>query len=96
MFLRGGERQFDSAGGKPTPQRPAEQDRASEETQKSTKEAEEETGNSSIENQGNRAFLEGVSCSLVLTTAGRKESLSLEREGFCRVKALMSSVGTLS
>lgn len=49
-FLRGRERQFYSAGGKPTSQSPAEQDLASEETQKSAKEAEEETGNSSTEN----------------------------------------------
>ena len=95
-FLGGRERQFYSAGGKPTSPSPAEQDLASEETQTSAKEAEEETGNSSTENQGNRAFLERVSCSLVLTAAGRTELLSLEREGFCRVKALMSSVGTLS
>ena len=85
-----------SARGKPPYQSPAEQDLASDETEESAKEAEEETGNSSTENQGNRAFLEGISCSVVLTAAGRTDLLSLEHEGFCRIKALMSSVGALS
>lgn len=84
-----------SARGKPPSQSPAEQDLASEETQESAKKAEEEIGNSSTENQGDRAFLEGISCSLVLA-AGRTDLLSLEHEGFRRIKALMSSVGALS